>query len=97
MGVAVAYVWNEEESPERNSAIKFFLIQMVFNLIWTPMFFSLKRIDIALFIIVSLWILIIMTIIRFKKVNKTAAYLMIPYLLWVSFATILNATFLYLN
>ena len=75
----------------------FFCIQMLLNIIWSPAFFVLKNPLLALFIVILLNISIILTIYRFYKVSKTAAIIMIPYLLWTLFATYLNFGYLVLN
>lgn len=67
-------------------------MQLIFSAAWTPLFFGAKRIDWACADIVAMWFAILVTILCFWKVNKVAAWLMVPYLGWVSFATVLNAT-----
>ena len=71
-------------------AIFAFALQMALNVAWTPVFFGLQRPDIALLIVVVLWIAIAVTIVLFDRVNRLAAALLVPYLAWVSYATILN-------
>jgi len=98
MAVAFALVWDSRTKIHlKSKAMKLFVAQFALNLVWTPVFFGLHQIAIALLIIVFLWILIFKTMQAFKRVNMTSYYLMIPYLLWVSFATALNASILYLN
>lgn len=98
MGISIALIWHEDSEPQlRSRAQKIFLVQFVLNLLWTPIFFSMQNMCLALVIIVILWFSILVTIKKFGSINKTAAYLLVPYLLWVSFATILNASLLYLN
>ncbi|MGB6219794.1 TspO/MBR family protein [Haloferula sp.] len=98
MGAAFALVWHQAAgTPHRAAAIRLFVIQMLLNLSWTPVFFGAQQILPALLIIISLWVLILLTIRRFLKVDATAAKLLIPYLIWVSYATYLNAGFLALN
>lgn len=96
MGVAVALIWHSRHD-QKQKAILFFIIQFVFNLCWSFIFFNLHQIGWALIEIVAMFFLILITTIRFYNINKHAAYLMIPYLLWVSFATVLNASIWYLN
>lgn len=79
------------------SAIIIYGLQLILNGLWSVLFFGLHSPLLAFLEIVILWILIMMTIIRFFKISKTAAYLLIPYLLWVSFASILNLSILLLN
>ncbi len=97
MGISIARIWHLSASPERISAIRLFVIQLILNLIWTPIFFALQQPLIALFIIIIMWIMIFMTIRSFKKLDNIAAYLLVPYIMWVSFATLLNASIVYLN
>jgi tryptophan-rich sensory protein len=101
MGIAFYLVW---QSPVKGSqekikrqAIKFFLIQLVFNTLWSIIFFGQQLLYLAFVEIVILWILILLTILRFNKIKPLAAYLMIPYLLWVTFASVLNLGFALLN
>lgn len=74
-----------------------FLIQLFLNLIWSPIFFGLEKPKAALLIIVFLWISILVTILSFYKHSKIASFLLIPYLLWVTFAVYLNFEFCRLN
>jgi len=97
MGIALAFVWNAEDTQFKSAALKIFGVQFVLNLIWSPTFFLAQQPTIALGIILLMWIAILATIRSFKKVNATAAYLLVPYLLWVTFATCLNASIVYLN
>jgi tryptophan-rich sensory protein len=74
-----------------------YALQLVLNLLWTYLFFSKHQLGAALIEIVVLWLTIFCTIIAFSKVNKTAAWLLVPYISWVSFATMLNYTIWQLN
>jgi tryptophan-rich sensory protein len=78
-------------------AITFFIIQMVLNLLWTPVFFRLHMIKLSLFIVILMWIFILLTILRFTKKVPIAGYLLIPYLIWVSLAIYLNGYIYYNN
>jgi len=78
-------------------ALAWFLVQLVLNASWTPVFVGLHRIDIALIVIVLLWVAIVTTMAYCLRVSKPAAVLLVPYLLWVSFAAVLNASIWYLN
>lgn len=75
----------------------FFWLQILFNLLWTPAFFMLKSPLSGLVIILILDILVILTITEFYRISKFAASLLIPYLLWILFATYLNIGFVVLN
>ncbi|MFH1589085.1 MAG: TspO/MBR family protein [archaeon] len=96
MGVALYIVWNNR-TKKSNTALTLFGIQLVLNSLWSILFFGLKNPLLAFIEIIILWVLILFTIIYFKKESKTAAYLLIPYILWVSFAAILNLAIFLLN
>ena len=74
-----------------NKAIIFFSIQMILNFLWAPVFFKLRKIWLSLIIVILMWIFILLTIVEFFKINKMAGLILLPYLLWVSLATYLNA------
>lgn len=99
MGVAGGIVWTKIESYEENvkKAFKFFLIQLGLNALWSFIFFYLHNPLLALIEIVILQLMIFETYSQFKKIDKTAGYLFIPYLAWVSFAMILNFSIWWLN
>lgn len=98
MGIAAALVWHKGlNSDGVKSALLIFVVQMVFNALWSIVFFGMRQPLYALFVIITLWILIVLCISKFNKINKTAGLLLIPYLLWVSFATILNFSIYWLN
>ncbi len=91
MGIAAGIVWAKGfHHVWVKTALYHFIFQLLFNALWSIVFFGLKQPLLALFVIIVLLTLIILTIKWFNVVNKTAAYLMIPYLLWVCFATVLN-------
>lgn len=71
-------------------ALIFFTIQMILNLLWSPIFFKQKRLCLSLFIIMTMVIFVILTMIQFYKYSKIASWLLLPYLLWILFATYLN-------
>ncbi len=99
MGIAAGLVWNliESKREEVRSALIFFAIQLALNSLWSFLFFGLKNPLLAFIEIVLLWLMIYETYNKFNKLNKIAGYLFIPYLLWVSFATILNGSIWWLN
>ena len=78
-------------------AFQFFIIQLGLNALWSYLFFGLHNPLLALIEIVLLWLMIFETHNQFKKIDKTAALLLLPYLGWVSFATVLNASIWWLN
>lgn len=97
LGISLYLIWRQPRSKSKKYAICIFAIQMVFNFLWSFIFFYFHLINIALFDIVLLWLSIIIMIGRFYKVNKIAAYLNVPYICWVTFALILNAVYYKLN
>ena len=74
-----------------------FNTQLVFNLLWSPVFFGLRNINLALAVIIFLDVFTILTVKEFYKLSKPAAYLLIPYLIWILFATYLNLGLAILN
>lgn len=97
LGFSFFLIWKESPSKGRNSAIIVFSIQLLLNFAWSFIFFYFNFIGAALLEIILLCISIIAMIYLFYKIKPIAAYLNIPYLLWVSFATILNAGYYFLN
>lgn len=99
MGVAGGIVWSKLESDEENvkKAFKFFMIQLGLNALWSFIFFYLHNPFLALIEVILLLLMIYETYSQFKKIDKIAGYLFIPYLAWVSFAMILNFSIWYLN
>lgn len=85
------------ENEKVRSALMYFIYQLVFNVLWTLLFFTLQLRIAALVDIFILLIYILITTIKFFKVSKAAGILMIPYLLWVTFAAILNFAIVILN
>ena len=75
----------------------FFSIQLLLNLLWSPAFFIMHNIGLALIIVFLMDLFTILTIIKFHQISKTAGLILIPYLLWILFATYLNISYLILN
>lgn len=99
MGVAAGLVWSKIESDKEavKKALVVFAIQLALNALWSYLFFGLHNPLLAGLEIIILWLMIYETYIQFVKINKIAGYLLIPYLLWVSFATVLNGSIWWLN
>ena len=97
MGISFFLIWKLESGKERNQAIVIFLVQLLLNFGWSFCFFYFKMIGLALIEILLLWSTIFLMLTRFYKLKPLAAYLNIPYLLWVTYATVLNAAYFYLN
>lgn len=98
MGISFYLVWKQGFKNKREiKARNFFLAQLGLNFLWTPVFFGLKSPFLGLIVIVSLWVMILKTIQEFYPLSKWSAYLLLPYLLWVSFASLLNGAIFILN
>ena len=101
MGVSLFLIWeinpSEARSGERRRAVALFFIQLSLNAIWSIVFFGLRSPLGALVVIIFLWLAIVGTMIAFFKISRPAAYLLAPYLLWVSFAAYLNYSIWTLN
>ncbi len=98
MGISVGIVWNRGfYHVWVKTALYHFLFQLLLNALWSIVFFGLHSIFTALLIVTTLFILLLFTYKWFKVVNKTAAYLLIPYILWVGFALVLNFSIWQLN
>jgi len=97
MGISLFLIWKSPQGNERNMALAIFVIQMVLNFTWTFLFFYFHRPGIALIEIGILWISIMLMILSFYRIDKTASLLQIPYILWVSFASVLNGAIWWLN
>lgn len=87
MGVALYLVWNEKNNKK---ALTLFAIQLVLNVLWSFVFFGWHQPGWAFLEIIILWVAILATILEFRKLSKTAAWLLVPYLAWVTFASVLN-------
>jgi benzodiazapine receptor len=98
MGISLFLVWQKGwEDKKVKTAIYIFAGQLFLNALWSVAFFGLRSPLLGLMEIIILWIAILVTILSFTKVSRTAAYLLIPYILWVSFAAILNFSIWRLN
>jgi len=98
MGISAYLVWRKGiHNSQVKTALIIFGVQLFLNAIWSPIFFGLRALFAALVVIVILWIAILFTIFAFYKISKAAAVLLIPYIFWVSLATILNYSLWILN
>jgi benzodiazapine receptor len=98
MGIAIGRVWYYGRRHRwGKTALYHFGAQLIFNGLWSLVFFGLRNPLLGLVVIIILWILIERSIYWFRVVDKKSAYMLYPYLAWVSFATALNASILYLN
>jgi translocator protein len=98
MGIASFLVWKADTSYElKKIAFVLFGVQLLLNFCWSFLFFKLEQPGWAFAEIIVMWLFILMTIFAFAQVSKTAAWLLVPYISWVSFAAILNYTIWKMN
>lgn len=91
MGISLYLVWQKKKVPA------VFWVQLVLNALWSVIFFGLKNPVLAMLDIAVLWVAIYLTIKSFYPISKIAAYLLLPYLLWVTLASVLNLSIVILN
>ena len=96
MGIA-SYLVYREEDKRKQAALRLYGLQLIFNFFWSLIFFNMQWFLFAFFWLLILWGLILLTIIMFKNINVKAGWLMVPYLLWVTFAGYLNLMTYMLN
>jgi tryptophan-rich sensory protein len=97
MGISAARIYTAPPSPARSRGLNLFIVQLVVNFFWSPIFFNARAYGFALIWLLLLWGLVLLMILQFRKVDKTAARLQIPYLLWLTFAAYLNYAVWQLN
>jgi tryptophan-rich sensory protein len=98
MGIAAFLVWNKRlERKDAKAALVIFVIQLALNVLWSSIFFGSHSPGGAFIEIIFLWLAILATIIAFAKISKPAAWLLAPYILWVTFAACLNWLIYILN
>ena len=97
LGLALAMILNARGNRYRGYAITLFAVAFISNLAWSPLFFTLKRPDIALIEVVFLWASVLVMCIALRQFSVTASWMIVPYLAWVSFAAILNGAIVRLN
>lgn len=90
MGISSARIWLSEDSSQRTEGLSVYLFQLIFNFFWSIFFFNMEAYGFSFLWILGLWLLIVRMVRSFSKVDKPAAWLQIPYLLWVTFAAYLN-------
>ena len=98
MGISLALIWHRvEPGLRKKQAFGLFLAQLILNLAWSPVFFGLHWMGVALIIIIALLLLLPCAIIKIRSADKLAGHLLIPYAIWVCYATYLNAGYWWLN
>lgn len=98
MGVAAFFIWRQGfQDRQVQRALSIFGVQLILNALWSAAFFGLQSPLAGLIVIVILWLAIVLTILKFFPISKTAGLLIMPYILWVSFAAVLNVAIVLLN
>lgn len=96
MGIACFLIWKSDH-PQKKEMLKLYAIQLVLNALWSPAFFGMQSPLMGLLVIIPLWVAIVLCIVQFRRLSPFTSGLMVPYLIWVSFATALNTAILVLN
>ncbi len=97
MGISLFFVWKKKKKILSCAGTWWFSAQLVLNVLWSVLFFGVRSPLLGMIDILLLLVTIVVTMLSFWRVSKSAAWLLLPYLLWVSFATILNVAFVVLN
>ncbi len=98
MGISLFLIWTSQaDKKTKQKAIAIFNTQLLFNILWSLFFFTFKNPTLAFIEIIIFWILILINIKSFSTIKRFAAILLIPYILWVSFAAFLNLSIVLLN
>ena len=97
LGLSLALILQAPNSPPRRTALILFGSQMVLNFLWSPTFFGMHQTRLGLAIIVTMLVITVATTFWFARINKVAAWLLVPYMVWLSFASILNYEIIRLN
>jgi benzodiazapine receptor len=98
MGIALFLVWNSGAAEDvKRTAVTLFIVQLVLNFLWSFVFFYAQQPGWALVNIILMWIFIFLTILWFGKISSLSAWLLVPYICWVSFAIVLNFAIWKLN
>lgn len=97
MGISVTRIYLAEPSQQREKGLWLYVFQLIFNFFWNLFFFNMQAFGFSLLWLIGLWVLILLMILSFRKMDRLAAWLQLPYLLWVTFAIYLNFTVWQLN
>lgn len=97
MGIAAYLVWRRRDVPGARFALGLFAAQLALNAAWTPVFFGAHQIAAGLLLIVTLWVVLAWTVRRFFPLSTVAGWLLVPYILWVTYAAALNGAIWVLN
>ena len=96
MGISAAIIF-VSRSAEKESSLFVYAVSLVLNFTWSILFFNMQAFILSFVVLVALWVSIIITIVKYFTIDKTAAWLQLPYLIWVTFAGYLNAAIVLLN
>ena len=97
MAVASWMVWRQREHPGARSALVSYVVQLILNGLWSWIFFGQQRMGLALLDLLILWIAVLATLILFWRVRGSCGLLLLPYLVWITFAGVLNLALWHLN
>ena len=97
MGISAARIFLSPQSKERSWGLNLFVAQLIVNFFWPLIFFNAQAFGFALFWLILLWALVLVMILAFRKVDPLAAWLQVPYLLWLTFAAVLNGAVWLMN
>ena len=90
MGISSAKIWLADDSPERKKSLNLYVAQLIVNFFWSLIFFNAQAFGLAVIWLLLLWVLVFLMIRQFYKVDRQAALLQIPYLIWLTFAAYLS-------
>lgn len=96
MGISAALIF-VSDSAQKESALFVYAVSLALNFTWSILFFNMQAFILSFIVLVGLWVSIIITIVKYFTIDKTAAWLQLPYLIWVTFAGYLNAAIVILN
>ena len=97
IGLSLFFVWRTAQSEKRDLAIQVFFVQLLVNALWSPVFFGFQALGLSVFVILALLCTIVWTMVVFSRIHTVAMYVLIPYVLWVGFASVLNIFIWYLQ
>ena len=97
MGISAAKIWLSADSVAKGKGLNLYVAQLIVNFFWSLIFFNAQAFGFALIWLLLLWVLVLLMILQFYKVDKKAALLQIPYLIWLTFAGYLNLAIWWLN
>ncbi|MBO4897822.1 MAG: tryptophan-rich sensory protein [Clostridia bacterium] len=98
MGIGISLVLtSDSKTGQKKESLRLYVLQLIFNFFWSILFFNMRLFGVAFFWLLALWILIVLMTVSFRKSSKPAAYLQIPYIVWVAFAGYLNLAIYFLS